>query len=586
MNGSITVNPLPTVTLTSALATSTQQVCVNSPINSITYAIGGTATGATIIGLPTGVSSSYSAGVLTVTGIPSTAAMYSYSIVTTGGCNPASTVTGSINVIALPVVASITGPSTVCLGSTINLSDATSSGVWTSSLPAIAPVNGSGVVSGSALGSSVISYTVTVNGCSSASTSTVQVLAMPTVASITGPTTVCQIDTMLLSNITPSGIWNSNNNSVAIINSNGEVVGITPGTAIMSYSVTNNGCLTASSVMITVLSLPIVLPITGINTVCQDLTTTLYDLTSSGAWLSTNPLIASINSSTGVVTGVSSGTVLMNYTVSSAGCSTTENILVTVNPTPVIAVITGTPKVCIGSMTSLYDATASGIWSSNSATIATISSTGIVTGVSAGTSIIDYEVSVLGCIGKQSVTITVGVLPTSPLNSGDSTYCSNTNLSDMTAFASIGGTLTWYSDSTILDEIGVGTTATPSNEKGIRMYYITETLNGCEGLPSSIRITIEDCGVEIFTAFTPDNDGINDKWILPNIDTKFPKNVVSIYNRWGQLIFQSPEGKYSSNPWDGTYEGKSLPVDSYYYVIEYNDDYTASSKGNISIIIK
>jgi gliding motility-associated-like protein len=189
-------------------------------------------------------------------------------------------------------------------------------------------------------------------------------------------------------------------------------------------------------------------------------------------------------------------------------------------------------------------------------------------------------------VGKASVTVLVGDVPLSPLNSGDSTYCSNMIPSDMTASANSGGILTWYSDSTVLDEIGIGTTAIPSYEKGTTMYYITETINGCEGLPSSIRITIEDCGIEMFTAFTPDNDGVNDKWLLPNIDTKFPNNVVTIYNRWGQLIFQSPQGKYTSSPWDGTYEGKSLPVDSYYYVIEYNDDYTTSSKGNVSIIIK
>jgi gliding motility-associated-like protein len=38
-------------------------------------------------------------------------------------------------------------------------------------------------------------------------------------------------------------------------------------------------------------------------------------------------------------------------------------------------------------------------------------------------------------------------------------------------------------------------------------------------------------------------------------------------------------------PWDGTYNGKALPVDSYFYMIEYNDDYTTGSKGNVSIII-
>ncbi len=86
------------------------------------------------------------------------------------------------------------------------------------------------------------------------------------------------------------------------------------------------------------------------------------------------------------------------------------------------------------------------------------------------------------------------------------------------------------------------------------------------------------------TAFTPDNDGVNDTWELPNIDAIYPKNVVHIFDRWGVLLYETKEGKYASNSWDGTFEGKALPVGSYYFIIDLNDGVMEVLKGVTSII--
>lgn len=64
--------------------------------------------------------------------------------------------------------------------------------------------------------------------------------------------------------------------------------------------------------------------------------------------------------------------------------------------------------------------------------------------------------------------------------------------------------------------------------------------------------------------FTPNNDGINDFWSIDYLDT-YPGNRVQVFNRYGQLVFES----YGySKPWDGTYKGKTLPIGTYYYIIE------------------
>lgn len=63
--------------------------------------------------------------------------------------------------------------------------------------------------------------------------------------------------------------------------------------------------------------------------------------------------------------------------------------------------------------------------------------------------------------------------------------------------------------------------------------------------------------------FTPNGDGINETWSIKYLDT-YPGATVEIYNRYGQLVFQS---KGYPKPWDGTYNGRPVPGGTYYYII-------------------
>ncbi|CAN0597867.1 unnamed protein product, partial [Ectocarpus sp. 12 AP-2014] len=73
-------------------------------------------------------------------------------------------------------------------------------------------------------------------------------------------------------------------------------------------------------------------------------------------------------------------------------------------------------------------------------------------------------------------------------------------------------------------------------------------------------------GVIPAEAFTPNGDGINDTWVIPNIDT-YPNNVVKVYNRWGHEVFAA--GNYQ-NDWTGRHKANStmLPTGSYLYVVD------------------
>ncbi len=89
------------------------------------------------------------------------------------------------------------------------------------------------------------------------------------------------------------------------------------------------------------------------------------------------------------------------------------------------------------------------------------------------------------------------------------------------------------------------------------------------------------------TAFTPDGDGVNELWEIPNLDKQYPNNVVRIYNRWGSLLYEhdsSTDGSYATAPWDGTVKGDLMPVGSYYYIIDFNNLDNKSVKGIVTIV--
>ena len=74
--------------------------------------------------------------------------------------------------------------------------------------------------------------------------------------------------------------------------------------------------------------------------------------------------------------------------------------------------------------------------------------------------------------------------------------------------------------------------------------------------------------VDFPNAFTPNGDGENDTWEIQSIEY-FPGAIITIYNRNGQKVFDSVGYQ---EPWDGTYNGSNLPIDTYFVVIKLNDE--------------
>ena len=110
-------------------------------------------------------------------------------------------------------------------------------------------------------------------------------------------------------------------------------------TATTTYTLTANnglGCTTSDQVTVIVGGGPIVGTLSGNQAICAGLTTTFASTSAGGTWTSSNAAVATINSASGVVTGVSAGNATMTYTVlGTGGCANvTATRTVAINPTP------------------------------------------------------------------------------------------------------------------------------------------------------------------------------------------------------------------------------------------------------------
>jgi gliding motility-associated-like protein len=94
-----------------------------------------------------------------------------------------------------------------------------------------------------------------------------------------------------------------------------------------------------------------------------------------------------------------------------------------------------------------------------------------------------------------------------------------------------------------------------------------------------VGYTYESCLV-IPNAISPNGDGFNDNWIIEGLEL-YPDAEIRIFDRWGTRIYYSPNAV--NDPWDGTFDGRTLPIDSYHYIIDLKNDEPAIP-GNVTIV--
>lgn len=119
--------------------------------------------------------------------------------------------------------------------------------------------------------------------------------------------------------------------------------------------------------------------------------------------------------------------------------------------------------------------------------------------------------------------------------------------------------------------------ATPTTTTTYQLTAVDGT--GCS---SALAILVEVTEpLYIPSAFSPNADGVNDRWIIPNISS-FPKCEVSVFNRWGELVFYS---QGYAQPWDGTYRQTAVQTGIYTYQIRTGAEVLPFTyRGQLSVI--
>ena len=471
-----------------------------------------------------------------------------------------------------------------CDGGTASVSG-TVGGVFTF---AVAPLDAAvidavtGVVSSATPGASYDIIYTTTGGCPVNSMETLVVLAIDDPSFTTTPT--CDGGTSMVSGA-PGGIFSFNvlPTDAAVIDA---VTGaVTGGSSNTSYDIlyTTTGTCPDSSVQ-TVLSLTTDDASFTMTAICSGATANITGTV--GGVFSFNvapPGPATIDAASGQVSNVTNGVSYDILYTTSGVCSASS-----VSSFTALDVDDATFSVvptCVGGSV-LISGTPGGVFAF---AVAPLDATVIdaVTGVvSSGTSGVSYNIvyTTNGACPSSSTEVLTILTTDDPLFMISPTCDGGVS----TVLGTPGGMFTFNSsptDTASIDAVtGIITGGSPTST-----YEVLYVTSGACPSTSVEMVTVDDCTILIIpTAFTPDNNGDNDQWEILELDFKYPDNIVSVYNRWGDLVFEyqsSAAQPYDSNRWDGTYKGTMLPVGSYYYIIKFNDGDSGSETGTVSIIL-
>lgn len=159
----------------------------------------------------------------------------------------------------------------------------------------------------------------------------------------------------------------------------------------------------------------------------------------------------------------------------------------------------------------------------------------------------------IGCLKQSSYRVDAKPLPVVNLGS-DVTLCNSKTILLKANY--LGASYLWNdntTDSTLL-------------ANAAKLYWVEALYNQCTYRDSlEVKYVKCDCNTTVPNAFSPNGDGINEGF-GPKMECVPAQYKMSIFNRYGQVIFET---KDYTKIWDGTLNGKPMPVGTYYYVLNY-----------------
>ncbi|PQJ08775.1 hypothetical protein CJD36_022515 [Flavipsychrobacter stenotrophus] len=285
--------------------------------------------------------------------------------------------------------ASIMGTDTLCIGASVTFTDSIAGGSWSLSSVTTATITASGVVTGVAQGGNNIIYT-TNNICGVQSRLQYIYIEAPA-QPITGADSLCTGSTALFANGSFGGMWTCTN-AHTTITAGGLATGISTGTDTISYLLTNS-CGVSSAVKGLEIIPPVHLsPIVGRDSICTFVMIVYTDSIMGGVWTNNNSLGSILG---GHLTGFNAGIDTLKYTVTYtaplACVVQVKKAVVISSAPPSTFTISGVDSICPGD-SAVLSVPGGGMWYVQNGN-ATVSSSGITTGVSPGVDVITYTLT-------------------------------------------------------------------------------------------------------------------------------------------------------------------------------------------------
>ena len=155
-------------------------------------------------------------------------------------------------------------------------------------------------------------------------------------------------------------------------------------------------------------------------------------------------------------------------------------------------------------------------------------------------------------IQKADQTIQFSALPEKQEGNNDFTVTATASSGLPVTFSSSDNSIASVQGSTVT-LLAAGTCYINANQSGNKNY------NPAPQVSQKLQVAPYVSGKRNQYLFTPNGDGINDYWRIPNL-SQMGRVQVTVFDRWGNIVYQYSD--YHNN-WDGTYRGKPLPAGAY-----------------------
>ena len=292
------------------------------------------------------------------------------------------------------------------------------------------------------------------------------------------------------------------------------------------------------------------------------------------------------------INNVGIGTSIVSWTISTASCGETSDTLVIINTLEDVQASTqdtlyacSDAQVLLEANTPLYGV---GTWSTNDiGVIDNVNSSVTNSTVANGWQEFIWTITNGSCPAT-SDTVHVFAIKKPSIDQSDTIICLESDYLLLTGTTPLEGQYPLWNlisgAGTVLDPTNDSTGVTGlSNLTSLFTYELTNP--NCPSESDTISAVGELCdgfNPIIPTVFTPGNlDGSNDIFNISFLDVIYPECHVTIFNRWGSVVYESTG---YSDPWNGTHQGEPLPMGTYFYKIELNDGSGKVLQGDISII--